>query len=77
MPKERTAEEVYDGLVTQGLYEEANLDKDEIEKVKRMAIEDYEFGKNLKTIDKPNWRIIFKFEQINVYFICAKVSLCS
>lgn len=30
MPKELTPEEVYDNLITLGLYEEANLDKDEI-----------------------------------------------
>ena len=36
-----------------------NLDKDEIEKVKRLAVEDYEFGKGLKKLDKTNWRIIF------------------
>ena len=30
--KERTAEEVYDDLVSQGAYEEASIDADEIEK---------------------------------------------
>ncbi len=60
MTKDKTPEQVYDELATQGLYEEANLDKDEVEKVKKLAIEDYEFGKSVKKLDNPNWRIIFK-----------------
>ena len=35
MSKERTPEEVYDDLVTKGLYEETHFDKDEVAKVKK------------------------------------------
>lgn len=59
MTKDKTPEQVFDEFATQGLYEEANLDKDEVEKVKRLAIEDYEFGKGLRKLKEANWRIIF------------------
>lgn len=59
MPREKIPEEVYDELVTEGLYEEANLDRDEIEKVIKLAIDDYEFGKSLRKISNANWRVIF------------------
>ena len=34
MPKERTPAEVYEDFAAQGFYEEANLDRDEVEKIK-------------------------------------------
>ena len=52
MPKEKTPEEVYDDLETQGMYEEAHLDKDEVQKTLSMALEDYEFAKKLR--EMPN-----------------------
>jgi len=75
MPKERTAEEVYDDLVTQGLYEEASLDKEEVEKVKTITIEDYEFGKCLKTIKSPNWRVISNIYYDALRELCALLML--
>jgi hypothetical protein len=33
MPKELTLEQVYDKLASDGLYQEAHLDKDEVRKV--------------------------------------------
>lgn len=59
MPKERSPKEVYEELSEQGAYEEATPDKDEIEKVKRITIEDYEFGQSLRKLREPNWRVIF------------------
>ena len=59
MVKEKTPEEVYDDLVTQGLYEEAHFDKDEVEKIRTMTLEDYGYGKQLRKMSKPNWRILF------------------
>ena len=43
-------EKIYEDLSTKGLYEEANLDSDELEKVKKHAIEDYAFGKSLRNV---------------------------
>ena len=63
MHKGRTPGNVYDSLSAEGSYEEANLDKDEVEKIKKITIEDYEFGKGLKDIKKPNYRVIF-----NIYY---------
>lgn len=49
MPKE-----VYDELMIKGIYEEANFDRDEIKKILKLTIEDYEFGKNLRKINDTN-----------------------
>src|SRR3989344_5035551 len=61
MPKYKKTNpgEVYDELATKGAYEEANFDKDEVEKIKSQAIEDYEFGKTLRKIKAPSWRVVF------------------
>lgn len=59
MSKERTVKQVYEQFSTEGLYEEAHLDKDEVRKVLTMALEDYQFGKSLRTLKNPSWRVIF------------------
>jgi len=59
MPKERGPEQIYDHLATEGMYEEANLDHDEVKKVLTMVMEDYKFGKSLRRIKNPSWRVIF------------------
>ncbi|NQV08415.1 hypothetical protein HQ529_01030 [Candidatus Woesearchaeota archaeon] len=73
MPKERTPEEVYDDLITRGLYEEANLDKDEVEKIKRISIEDYEFGKSLRKSNNANWRVIFNIHYDVLRQLCDQL----
>ncbi|MCX6707067.1 MAG: hypothetical protein NT001_02915 [Candidatus Woesearchaeota archaeon] len=73
MPREKTPEEAYDELVTRGLYEEANPDKDEIGKVIRLAIEDYEFGKGLREISNPNWRVIFNINYDVLRELCDQL----
>ncbi len=75
MLKQRTPKEVYEDLSEQGMYEEANLDKDEIEKIKRITIEDYEFGKTLRTINKPNWRVIFNINYDVLRELCSLLML--
>ena len=59
MLKERTPQEVYNSLSADGAYEEAGCDKDEITKIKTMTLQDYEYGKNLRKMPNPNWRVIF------------------
>ncbi len=59
MPKERSEKQVYEQLSTEGSYEEANLDKDEVKKVISMVMEDYTFGKSLRKLKNPSWRVIF------------------
>lgn len=73
MPKEKTPKEVYDELATEGLYEEANFDKDEIKKVIKLASEDYEFGKNLRKIDNVNWRVIFNINYDVLRELCDQL----
>jgi hypothetical protein len=69
--KERTVEEAYDDLVSQGAYEEANPDADEIEKIKKTTVEDYEYGQKLKTGDQPNWRVIFNIQYDALRELCG------
>jgi len=75
MPKERTAKEVYEKLSDKGLYEEANLDIDEAEKIKKMTVEDYEFGKSLRMIQNPNWRVIFNIHYDVLRELCGLLML--
>ena len=75
MPKEKAPEEVYDNLAAEGMYEEANWDVDEVEKIKKITIEDYEFGKNLKIIEKPNWRVIFNIHYDVLRELCDLLML--
>ena len=75
MPKERTPAEVYEDLAAQGFYEEANLARDEVEKIKRITIEDYEFGKRLKTTKDQNWRIIFNIHYDVLRELCSLLIL--
>lgn len=73
MPKEKTPEEVYDLSLTDGLYEEAGLDKEEISKVLKLTTEDYEFGKGLRKIDNPNWRVIFNINYDVLRELCDQL----
>lgn len=60
MPKkEITPEKVFENLSNSGEYEEAHLDKDEVAKVKSMALKDYETRKIIQDSKDPNYRVIF------------------
>lgn len=71
MPRERTPEEIYIDLASKGAYEESNIDRDEIEKIKSTTIEDYEYGQRLKTGDLPNWRVIFNIHYDALRELCG------
>ena len=69
MRKEKNVEQIYGQFSTEGLYEEANLDKNEIKKVLTMAMEDYRFGKQLRKLNDPSWRVIFNIH----YDVCREL----
>ena len=71
MPRERTPKEIYTELASRGMYEEANLDTDEISTIKRTTTEDYEYGQKLKTGDRPNWRVIFNIHYDALRELCS------
>ncbi len=73
MPKQRTAKDVFEEFATQGLYEEANIDKHEIEKVLVLALDDYEFGKQLRKIANANWRVIFNINYDVLRELCSQL----
>jgi len=60
MPKIDSVENVYDELISNGFYEEAQVDKAEISKVLMMKKEDYMFAKRWKQDKNANWRLILK-----------------
>lgn len=73
MVKEKAPEEVYETFAEQGLYEEAGFDKDEVEKVKMLCVEDYEFGKKLRNLENPNWRVIFNINYDVLRELCSQL----
>ena len=75
MSRERKPEEIYEDLAKEGLYEEAHFDKDEVDKIKKMTVEDYEFGKSLRNIKNPNWRVIFNIHYDVLRELCDVLML--
>lgn len=70
MPKERTPQDVYASLSADGLYEEAGYDKDEITKIIKMTLQDFDYGKTLRMMPNPNWRVIFNIHYDVVRELC-------
>ena len=70
MLKGRTPQEVYSGLSAEGAYEEAGCDKDEIIKIKTQTLQDYDYGKTLRKLPDPNWRVIFNIHYDVVRELC-------
>lgn len=68
---EKTAKEVFEESAEKGLYEEANLDKDEAEKILKLTIEDYRYGAGLKTGNNQNWRVIFNIHYDVLRELCS------
>lgn len=77
MPKERSAKQVYEQFSTDGLYEEANLDKDEVNKVLIMVLEDFHFGKERCKLKNPSWRVIFNINYDVFRELGGNSCLCS
>ncbi len=71
--KEKTPEKVYEDLSNNGEYEEAHLDKDEINKVKSMALKDYESRKILENSEDPNYRVIFNISYDALRELCDQL----
>ena len=70
MLKNRTPQEVYNSLSEEGAYEEAGLDKDELIKIKMLTLQDYEYGRTLRKMANPNWRVIFNIHYDVVRELC-------
>ncbi|HLC33043.1 MAG TPA: hypothetical protein VJJ82_04405 [Candidatus Nanoarchaeia archaeon] len=68
--RERTPQDVYEELSAEGAYEEAGCDKDEITKIKTLTLQDYEYGKMLKKLQNPNWRVIFNIHYDALRELC-------
>lgn len=71
MAKEKTPWQVFEELSKKGEYEEAHIDKDEIDSILRMAIEDYEYGKSLRKLKGQNWRVIFNVHYDVIRELCG------
>jgi len=73
MIKQKTPQQIYEELSKEGIYEEANLDKDEVEKAKVFAIEDCEYGKKLRKDNDPNYRVIFNIHYDVLRELCDQL----
>jgi len=73
MPKESEAKELYRQLAREGVYEEAHFDPVEMKKVVQMVEEDYAFGKRLRELPKPNWRVIFNIHYDVLRELCDQL----
>lgn len=74
MPKKlKTPKEVFENLSTKGEYEEAHLDKDEVNKVKSMALKDYETRKIIQESKEPNYRVIFHISYDTFRELCDQL----
>lgn len=69
----KTPEEVYESLSEGGEYEEAHLDKDEVNKVSSMALKDYESRKILENSKDPNYRVIFNISYDTLRELCDQL----
>ena len=67
---QKSPDQVYDELITEGAYEEANLDLEELAKMFDLASVEYEFGKRLRSIHNPNWRVIFNIHYDVIRELC-------
>jgi hypothetical protein len=68
-----TPEKIYERLYKEGAYQHATLDLFEIKKICVMATEDYEFGRRLCKLEKPNWRVIFNIHYDALREICEQM----
>ncbi|MDI6737641.1 MAG: hypothetical protein QME12_03935 [Nanoarchaeota archaeon] len=73
MPREKTPKEVFEGLSSKGEYGEAHLDRAEIEKSMRMALEDYDYGKSLRKLPNQNRRVIFNIHYDALRELCDQL----
>ncbi len=71
--RKKTPEEVYESLSDNGEYEEAHLDKDEVNKVSSMALKDYESRKILENSKDPNYRVIFNISYDTLRELCDQL----
>ena len=71
--KSKTPEEIFENLSNKGEYEEAHLDKDEVNKVKSMAIKDYETRKIIQDSKDPNYRVIFHISYDTFRELCDQL----
>ena len=54
--RERTPEEVYSTLTSEGLYKETESNSDEIRDIKNLTLEDLAYLEVLAKQKNPNWR---------------------
>ncbi len=71
--KESNPKSVCGELSKQGLFEEANIDKYEVQKVMRFAIEDHEYSKKLRKEKDANWRVIFNIHYDVLRELCDQL----
>lgn len=73
MLKKKTPKEVYEELLRKDQYEETVMDKDDVVKVITLAIEDYTYGKKLRSDKDANYRVIFNIHYDALRELCDQL----
>lgn len=73
MKAKETPDDVFTGISGEGGYKPAQLDIAEATHTLSMILEDYEFGRRLRHIENPNWRVIFNIHYDVVRELCGQL----
>ena len=69
----KTPRQVFNEIKDKGEYESVSIERLEIEAALQMILEDYEFGKRLRHIENPNWRVIFNIHYDVIRELCDQL----
>ena len=69
----KTPRQVFNEIKDKGEYESISIERLEIEAALQMILEDYEFGKRLRHIENPNWRVIFNIHYDVIRELCDQL----
>lgn len=73
MKAHETPKSVFQDISSKKGYIKSEFDAEEVKQVFAMILEDYEFGRRLRHIENPNWRVIFNIHYDVVRELCGQL----
>ncbi len=73
MFKTKTPEKIYDELLAEGSYKDAELEDNEIEKILELTAEDYKTGKDNLKLKNVNYRVVFNIHYDVLRELCDQL----
>lgn len=73
MKAKDTPKAVFQDISSKKGYTKSEFDTEEVKQVIAMILEDYEFGKRLRHIENPNWRVIFNIHYDVIRELCDQL----